>query len=241
MNRTLGWIAVIGLSTGVAALALAWTLGGRDLARMIARDRLALRSCDDKVAVTGPERRLPWHGGDSVDVVTAVSLRLIPGTGADIVMRGPPETIVHLQLRGGRLFSDCHGLGSSGPIEVELPARALRHVRISGAGKVALEKISQPDLQLTISGSGQMRAQGAVEHVSATISGSGDVRLGDLATKRLTAKISGSGTVEAAPKDEADVALSGSGTVKLLTRPGALHSKVSGSGRIIQPESADKK
>ena len=116
-------------------------------------------------------------------------------------------------------------------------------MRISGAGNVTLEKLDQRELELRISGSGQIEARGTVERVSAHISGSGDVRLGDVAMKRLDAKISGSGSIEAGPKDEADVNLSGAGRVRLLTRPASLHSKVSGSGRIIQPplESADKK
>ena len=42
-------------------------------------------------------------------------------------------------------------------------------------------------------------------------------------------------TVEAAPKDTADIKISGSGDVKLLSRPVTLTSKVSGSGRISQP------
>ena len=42
------------------------------------------------------------------------------------------------------------------------------------------------------------------------------------------------GKVEAAPKDAADVGISGSGDVRLLTRPASLHSKVSGSGRVTQ-------
>ena len=79
--------------------------------------------------------------------------------------------------------------------------------------------------------------------MSAEISGTGDVRLADVALKRLTTKVSGSGRIEAGPKDEADIRLSGAGTVKLLTRPTTLHTKGSGAGRIIQPsvESADKK
>jgi len=243
MNRTLGWIATVGLGVGVVSLALAWAIGGSDVKRMIAEQRLGWHSCDDsEVAAAGPERRLPWTGGDTIEVVTPTPLRLIASDGGDVVLRGTPEAIAHLRLRGGKLFS-CGRLNASGPIEVELPARALRHVRISGAGNVALEKLSQRELALTISGSGQMQAQGTVERVSATISGSGDVRLGELAAKRLTAKISGSGRIEAAPKDEADVTLSGAGTVKLLTRPASLHSKVSGAGRILQPpvEAADKK
>jgi hypothetical protein len=52
--------------------------------------------------------------------------------------------------------------------------------------------------------------------------------------KELTAKISGSGKVEAAPKDAADIKISGSGDVRLLSRPTHFSSRVSGSGRITQ-------
>jgi hypothetical protein len=241
MNTILGRVAVIGLGVGVVSLSLAWVLGGReDLRRVIAEERFGWHACDDTVAVAGPERRLPWMGGDKIEVTTPVPLRLIAGDGSDVVLRGTPTAVAHLQLRGSRLVS-CGRL--DGPVEVTLPARALRRVRISGAGNVTLEKLDQRELELRISGSGQIEARGSVERVSAHISGSGDVRLGDVAMKRLDAKISGSGSIEAGPKDEADVTLSGAGRVRLLTRPASLNSKVSGSGRIIQPplEAADKK
>src|SRR4029077_1427967 len=73
MNRTLGLIAVSGLGIGVVCLSLAWAIGGRDLRTIIAEDRFAWRSCDDDtVAATGPERRLPWTGSDTIEVVTPV-------------------------------------------------------------------------------------------------------------------------------------------------------------------------
>lgn len=247
MNRTLGLVALLGLGIGVVCLSLAWAIGGRDFRTMVAEDRFGWRSCGDDAVAAGPERRLAWTGGDTIDVTTPVPLRLIAGDSGEVrdsgevVMRGDPDTIAHLRLRGGRLFS-C-GRPGAGPVDVELPARALRHVRISGSGTVTLDKLSQRELGLAISGSGDIQAQGTVERVSAEISGSGNVRLADLALKRLKTRISGSGRVEAGPTDEADIHLSGAGTVKLLTRPAALHTKVSGSGRIIQSsvESADKK
>lgn len=234
MPRILGWIAVVGIGVGFASLSLAWTIGGRDLTGVLADINPDLRSCEDSKVAGGPERRLRWTGDDTVEVVTAASLRLIAGTGSEVIVRGAPQAIAHLQLRGGRLSADCR-LRPSQPIEVELPARSLRHVRISGSGRVAMEKLDQPELTLTISGSGHMQVNGMVERVSATISGSGDIRLGDVALKRLAIRISGSGDLEAAPKDEADVTISGSGHVRLLTRPANLRSKLSGSGRITQP------
>jgi hypothetical protein len=240
MNRTLGLVALGGLTVGVVCLSLAWAIGGSEFRAMVAEDRFGWRSCDDDA--TGPERRLTWTGGDTIEVLTPVPVRLVGGDGDEVVMRGTPDAIAHLKLRGGKLIS-CGRRSAAGPVDIELPARALRHVRISGAGTVTLEKLSQRQLGLAISGSGDIQAQGTVERVAADISGSGNVRLGELTMKRLKTKISGSGRVEAGPTDEADIHLSGAGTVKLLTKPATLHTKVSGAGRIIQPsvESADKK
>jgi hypothetical protein len=241
MNRTLGFVAVAGLGIGVVCLSLAWAIGGSEFRTMIAEDRFGWRSCDDDTA-SGPERRLTWTGGDSVEVLTPVPVRLVAGDGDEVVMRGTPEAIAHLKLRGGKLIS-CGRRSAGGPVEIELPARALRHVRISGAGTVTLEKLSQHELGLAISGSGDIQAQGSVDRVSAEISGTGNVRLANLTMKRLKTRISGAGSVEAGPTNEADIRLSGAGTVTLLTRPTTLHTKVSGAGRIIQPslESAEGK
>lgn len=241
MNRTLGLVALAGLTVGFVCLSLAWAIGGSEFRTMVAEDRFGWRSCDDDTA-SGPERRLTWTGGDKIEVLTPVPVRLVAGDGSDVVLRGTPDAVAHLKLRGGKLIS-CGRHSAAGPVEVELPARALRHVRISGAGTVTLEKLSQRELGLAISGSGDIQAQGAVERVSAEISGSGNVRLGDVTMKRLKTKISGSGRVEAGPTDEADIHLSGAGTVKLLTKPTTLHTKVSGAGRIIQAsaEAAEKK
>ncbi len=201
MNRTLGLVALV----GVVCLSLAWAIGGSDFRTMIAEDRFGWRSCDD--AAAGPERRLTWTGGDTIEVLTPVPVRLVAGDGDEVVMRGTPDAIAHLKLRGGKLIS-CGRRSAAGPVDIELPARALRHVRISGAGTVTLEKLSQRQLGLAISGSGDIQAQGAVERVAADISGSGNVRLGELTMKRLKTKISGSGRVEAGPTDEADIHLS---------------------------------
>ena len=97
-----------------------------------------------------------------------------------------------------------------------------------------MENLQQPELAFRIAGSGAVRAQGVVDRLSITISGSGDAQLGDVATKELSVRISGSGVVTASPKDEADVTISGSGNLKLLSKPARLSSHISGSGRVIQ-------
>src|SRR5258708_14858609 len=148
---------------------------------------------------------------------------------------GVPEAVDSVGRRGGRLVRNRGWHTSARDIEGTLPGRPLSRVAVSGSGRVAMERLAQPDLRVSISGSGSITAQGAVDNLALTISGAGKARLGEVAAKRLTVEVSGSGNVEASPSDDADIRISGSGKVHLLTRPARLNSKVSGSGRITQP------
>ena len=155
--------------------------------------------------------------------------------GSDIVLRGAPATIDRVELHGSRLVLRCRPAGGT-RLEVSLPGTTLHRIGISGAARVALEDFHQPALALRIRGSGSVQAHGAVDRLSVNVAGSGEARLGGLATRDLTVKVSGSGDVEASPTAAADVAISGSGRVRLLTRPARLDTRISGSGRLVQPD-----
>jgi hypothetical protein len=241
MTKTLLWIAIAGIGLGSAFLALAYALGGHDIERVISRGAFTLQAC--KEGGTATERRLPWTGGEAIDIAMPASVRLRAGEGSDIVVRGSPDLIANVELRGHRLLLDCRWVASTRHIEVTLPGQAFRRISLLGSGRVTLENLSQPELALNISGSGNLSGQGAVDRLSVTIAGSGSAKLAEIATKQLTVKISGSGNVEAAPKDDADITISGSGDVRLASRPARLTSHIAGSGRVTQAplESADGK
>jgi hypothetical protein len=235
--KTLGWIAVGGLSIGFASLALAYVLGGRDLDSLLDRGIFFAKSCGDgggKADARPSERHWAWEGGDTVEVALPATVRYRGGDGGDLIARGSPDALAHIEIRGGRIMLNCHQSVGSHDIEIILPGRAFRRVRLSGSATLSMENVKQPDLALNISGSGTVRVQGVVDHATVTIAGSGDARLADLAMKELTTKIAGSGNVEAAPKDAADINIAGSGDVRLLSRPIRLRSHVAGSGRITQ-------
>lgn len=235
MIRTLRWIAGVGLTVGVVSLAIAYALDRPNIDRLLSRVDLSLQDCRDHGASgSATERHLAWNG-DAIDIALPAIVRYRSGEGSDIVVRGTPDAIAHVELRGGRLTLNCRWHTLSRDIEVTLPARPLQRMSISGSAKVVMEKLAQPDLRVSISGSGSITAQGAVDSLALTISGAGKARLGEVAAKRLTVEVSGSGDVEASPSDEADIRISGSGRVHLLTRPARLNSKISGSGRITQP------
>ena len=155
------------------------------------------------------------------------------GEGDEIVLRGPPDVIAHIELEGDRLTLNCRW-SSGRDLEIALPGQPFRRVNVSGSGKLSMEKLNQLELVLGISGSGTLHGQGSVERLTVSISGSGNARLAGIAMKQLTVKISGSGNIEAAPKDDVDINISGSGNVRLLSRPTRLKSQVAGSGRVIQ-------
>lgn len=242
MVRPLGWIAAGGLGVGVVFLSLAYVTGGNDMRRLVDLGLTFGRSSCDGNGATASERRLAWNGGDTISIAVPSTVHYRGDSGDEVIVRGPPDVVAHVEIRGGRIVLDCYP-GGSRTVDITLPGRVFHHISLSGSGKVLMENVSQPDLSVTISGSGTLRAQGNVERATITISGSGDARLGDLAVKQLTVKVSGSGDIEAAPKELADIKLSGSGTVRLLTRPAQLRSHIAGSGRIIQPqvEAADVK
>jgi hypothetical protein len=236
MARTLGWIAAGGLGVGVVFLSLAYATGGSALWRVVDPGLFSGRSCE-KNGATASERRLKWDGGDTVDIAgfATVHYRGGGGGGDEVIVRGAPEAVANVEIQGGRITLNCRG-GGSRAVDITLPDRVFRKMHLSGAGKVFLENVNQPELTLGISGSGSLQAQGNVDRLTVSISGSGGANLADLAVKQLTVKVSGSGNIEAAPKDIADINVAGAGNVRLLTRPGQLRSHVSGSGRITQVE-----
>lgn len=232
--RTLAWIAIGGIGLGAASLSLAFALGGPRIKEQLLDLSFGSR-CTDSDSHAGAiqrERHLAWQGGDEIDLALPGTVRYRGGEGSDIVVRGAPELLAHVEVKRGRLTLNCRSSRDLRGFEVTLPGRAFRRIGIAGSGKLVMENVNQPELALSIAGSGSVRAQGAVERATIHVAGSGQARLADLAVKQLTVDVAGSGKVEANPAESADISISGSGDVKLVHQPATLRSKVAGSGRI---------
>jgi hypothetical protein len=233
MIRGLGWVALAGFGVGAAFLSLAFAIGGRELDDL--RLDLSLgASCDGGGQANDGrrEKQLAWDDGDSVELSLPGTVYFRGGQGSDVTVRGPVDIVDHVEIKHGRISLYCRSRGRTRDLEVTLPGRAFRSIRIAGSGKLVMENVDQPELALAIAGSGSIRAQGKVDRATVRVAGSGDARLGELTAKQITIDISGSGTVEARPKDSADIKIAGSGDVRLLERPADLRSKISGSGRV---------
>jgi hypothetical protein len=234
MSRILGWVATIGLSVGIISLGIAYALGGRDLGHLLDRNADAWRACRGSGDGQGTgERHLRWTEGDAVEISLPATVRFLGGDVGDIVVRGSSDLIGHVEIDGRRIKLDCRGAARNQDIEIDLPGR-FRRVGLSGSGQVVMDNLSQHTLALRIAGSGNVIGKGMVDHLHVTLAGSGNAQLANLAVKELKVEISGSGNVDAAPKDEADIKISGSGDVRLHGKPAKFKSRIAGSGQVTQ-------
>ncbi|MCG8326564.1 MAG: DUF2807 domain-containing protein [Chitinophagales bacterium] len=104
-------------------------------------------------------------------------------------------------------------------------------LKISGSGNLSLA-LKAEEVEATIHGSGDMDLEVEAEEVEAKISGSGDIDLSGSADE-FEGHISGSGDIDAKSfqSKEADISISGSGSCTIGVS-GELNSSISGSGDV---------
>lgn len=234
--------------TAIMTRTLAWP-GGDRLFVGVGADVRYIQGPNAKVVITGPlrdiehivvdqgvirEDRRGWNWGwwswDAWRPSHAVRIVVTAPHVEDVGVSGSG----HLDL--GRLAQDRLALGISGSGAADLSGRIKSlDMSVSGSGGGRLGQLDVGDMSASISGSGWIRAAGAANALHLSISGSGHADLGGLVAQDVTAHISGSGSARMSPKRSADVGVSGSGSIQLLTQPAHLSSHRSGSGHIESP------
>ncbi len=104
-------------------------------------------------------------------------------------------------------------------------------LKISGSGDMDLG-IDADDVKAKISGSGKIKMDGKMDVLDLRISGSGDLEAFDLNTNDSKISISGSGDVEIFAEDNLDVKITGSGDVYYKGHP-KLDVNITGSGKVV--------
>jgi hypothetical protein len=152
-----------------------------------------------------------------------------------------------------RIYTDgFSGFTSSRRIYVRIPAQMIERFEQSGSGNSTITALDAPTFVLTLSGSGDVQANGTMQAVTTTISGSGSVRFvgngqtmtatisgsGNLdarqfTAQQVTARVSGSGNASVYASQMLDGTVSGSGTIFYYGNPPTVRRAVSGSGAIV--------
>jgi hypothetical protein len=116
-------------------------------------------------------------------------------------------------------------------IVFKVTVKKLDGVDVSGSGQADLEGLTQDQLRVRISGSGDVAGQGVADDLDLRISGSGSYRGPELKSKRARVGVSGSGSAVINASDTLNADISGSGTVEYVGDP-QLTRNISGSGSV---------
>jgi hypothetical protein len=180
-------------------------------------------------------REIAWPGGDRIVFDVPADVRYTQGPGpAKLVIAGPKDVLDHLELAGDELKSDEDFDDFGGRLQVTMTAPGVQHFAIDGDNTLAIAGYDQSDLDIEVSGKGDVTARGKTADAKVDISGAGNVDLSELAARSVKADISGLGHAAIAPTDEADLSISGAGEIKLLTHPAKLSTDISGAGHIVE-------
>lgn len=128
-------------------------------------------------------------------------------------------------------FDDC--VRDQGSFKIFITTPNVRMLKVSGSGSIVSTNVLQTaDLELEISGSGNIDAAVDSDDITARVSGSGDILLEGEADE-LDCRISGSGEILAfnLPVREANVEISGSGNAEVRVAE-TLRVRISGSGDV---------
>ncbi len=216
--------------------------------------------------VASETRPLPAFSQLVVDGLAEVTL--VQGTAEAVTVEAPAKQLpkVRAEVRDGTLTltnEDSRGWwsglfgGGSRPVKFTVAFRKLDSVRAAGAVKLKAESIKADALaiavsgaaslsiveldakDLTLAGSGAMKAEvaGRVRDQKVSISGAGDYRAANLVSETAQISVSGAGKAVVNAAKTLDVRISGAGSVDYLGSP-EVHEEISGAGRVRRRESA---
>jgi uncharacterized protein YabE (DUF348 family) len=118
------------------------------------------------------------------------------------------------------------------PLTVELSSPKLSDVSLDGSGDMSLQGLNDKALNLNISGSSNVTADGTVERLVIRIGGSGDVNAKSLESEQADVSITGSGDISVTAKDSLKASIVGSGDITYFGHPKKVDPSVLGSGDI---------
>ncbi|MFH2144099.1 MAG: head GIN domain-containing protein [Bacteroidota bacterium] len=147
-------------------------------------------------------------------------------------------------------YRDRRCIRNSEPVNIYIKTTDLNSVKLSGSGFIEIKNLNTTNIELNISGSGDIEGDIIVDFIDAKISGSGELHLvGETTESELKisgsgkmslfgmlcekcfADISGSGNIYVSVSDFLDVKISGSGSVFYIGQP-AINVSISGSGSV---------
>ncbi len=189
-----------------------------------------------------------------LEVTGLAGITLIQGTKNEVSFNDPTNTNATVKQNG-----DVLSIASAGNVDLTLYFTEIQDIVISGAGDV---KSSTPinvnnlnltvsgagdlDLDLTaqnieclISGGGDINLKGKTNSLKSTLSGAGDLYAYNLLAEKATMVVSGAGDAKINVSKEINATVSGSGSVLFKGDPQERSINIAGAGSVRQTDGND--
>lgn len=239
MVHKLAMVALAGITISAVCLGAGGALEGRDVgARTFGDDGWMANFFEDLPRCENgggapTDRTLDWDGSDQASIAIPGQATYAPGADDKLHVSGNPMLVPHVRVHDGKVELDCRmGFNGAHDLAITLPGRTFKKFILSGSGNLALNGLDQDRVELSVRGSGSVKADGKVQNAKITIRGSGDANFADVRAAVVKVEIRGSGNTDIAPTEEAEISVRGSGDVNLHSNPRKLETHIKGSGRI---------
>jgi len=176
-------------------------------------------------------------GFSSVQLRGSADVSITQGEAESVVVEADDNILplIETTVQNGQLIIGTKpftNLTTSNPIRVNVTAKSLQGVALSGSGSFDVSSLEGQDLSIALTGSGNITVSGAADRVDIRLPGSGNIYCSGLKTRSATATLTGSGNIAVNASETLDASILGSGTIRYDGNPAQVHKSVTGSGSI---------
>ncbi|MBO9584525.1 MAG: DUF2807 domain-containing protein [Flavobacterium sp.] len=198
---------------------------------------------------------------DGIKIAGFFDVDLVAGKEGKIILKGEENLLssIKVEVEGNELKvyveKGIQIRTSSGKkIELTIPFEKISSVSLSGSGDIKTKNkinndsfsaklsgsgnfdldVDSKNLDLALSGSGDIVLKGKADSFTSKVSGSGNVNASNLKSQTVDVTVSGSGNSVVTCETSITGRVSGSGNIKYLGNPEKRDVKVSGSGKIYK-------
>lgn len=177
-------------------------------------------------------------GFTRVDLAAPLDLEVTQGEGESLRLELSEKFVgkVEARVESGTLVIDAVGnftVRGSDVLRGAVTLETLEGIDISGAGDVTAREVNAEDLELAVSGAGDISAAGSASRLSVDISGAGDADMTDLVVTDAEVEISGAGDVRVCATSSLQASVSGAGAISYYGDPDTDFT-TTGAGEIVR-------
>ena len=173
---------------------------------------------------------------DEIDFSSVGQVNIIQDGSSGVSITGD-DNIVELyevEVRGNRLDIDSESYVNFSPsseLVIDIYLSDLTELSISGAGDILGENLQLEDLEIDLTGAGQIELSGSAETLDLNSSGAADIDVQNLEVERAAVNLTGVGNITLWVTDALNARISGAGNISYYGEP-EVDSDISGVGRI---------